>query len=201
MKKRDTIKTDTEPLSEELLRSLRDGEHSAMEYLYHTYWEVVFDTAYKRVRDEEIAQDITQEIFISLWENRERLHIKSSLEAWLKGAVKYKVINYFKSSIVREKYEEDLVQLIGNQAEPSSAESMIMLKELNQQLDHAMLELPEKMRVIFSMSRRQQKSTKEISDELNLSAQTVKNQLSAALKLIRKKLSYTVILIILMLLT
>ena len=201
MKKRDTIKTDTEPLSEELLRSLRDGEHSAMEYLYHTYWEVVFDTAYKRVRDEEIAQDITQEIFISVWENRERLHIKSSLEAWLKGAVKYKVINYFKSSIVREKYEEDLVQLIGNQAEPSSAESMIMLKELNQQLDHAMLELPEKMRVIFFMSRRQQKSTKEISDELNLSAQTVKNQLSAALKLIRKKLSYTVILIILMLLT
>jgi len=201
LKKRDTIKTDTEPLSEELLRSLRDGEHSAMEYLYHTYWEVVFDTAYKRVRDEEIAQDITQEIFISVWENRERLHIKSSLEAWLKGAVKYKVINYFKSSIVREKYEEDLVQLIGNQAEPSSAESMIMLKELNQQLDHAMLELPEKMRVIFSMSRRQQKSTKEISDELNLSAQTVKNQLSAALKLIRKKLSYTVILIILMLLT
>jgi len=201
LKKRDTIKTDTEPLSEELLRSLRDGEHSAMEYLYHTYWEVVFDTAYKRVRDEEIAQDITQEIFISVWENRERLHIKSSLEAWLKGAVKYKVINYFKSSIVREKYEEDLVQLIGNQAEPSSAESMIMLKELNQQLDHAMLELPEKMRVIFFMSRRQQKSTKEISDELNLSAQTVKNQLSAALKLIRKKLSYTVILIILMLLT
>ena len=201
MNKRDTIKTDTEPLSEELLRSLRDGEHSAMEYFYHTYWEVVFDTAYKRVRDEEIAQDITQEIFISVWENRERLHIKSSLEAWLKGAVKYKVINYFKSSIVREKYEEDMVQLIGNQAEPSSAESMIMLKELNQQLDHAMLELPEKMRVIFFMSRRQQKSTKEISDELNLSAQTVKNQLSAALKLIRKKLSYTVILIILMLLT
>jgi len=201
LNKRDTIKTDTEPLSEELLRSLRDGEHSAMEYFYHTYWEVVFDTAYKRVRDEEIAQDITQEIFISVWENRERLHIKSSLEAWLKGAVKYKVINYFKSSIVREKYEEDMVQLIGNQAEPSSAESMIMLKELNQQLDHAMLELPEKMRVIFFMSRRQQKSTKEISDELNLSAQTVKNQLSAALKLIRKKLSYTVILIILMLLT
>ena len=188
-------------MTEELLSSLRDGEHSAMEYLYHTYWEVVFDTAYKRVRDEETAQDITQEIFISVWENRERLHISSSFEAWLKGAVKYKVINYFKSSIVREKYEEDLVQLIGNQAEPSSAESMIMLKELNQQLDHAMLELPEKMRVIFSMSRRQQKSTKEISDELNLSAQTVKNQLSAALKLIRKKLSYTVILIILMLLT
>ena len=188
-------------MSEELLNSLRNGEHSAMEYLYQTYWEVVLDAAYKRVRDEEIAQDITQEIFISIWENRERLYINSSFEAWFKGAVKYKVINYFKSSIVKEKYQEDLVQLMGNHAESSPAESMIMLKELNQQLDHAMLELPEKMRVIFSMSRRQQKSTKEISDELNLSAQTVKNQLSAALKLIRKKLSYTVILVILIVLT
>jgi len=201
LEKRDTIKTDTQPLTEDLLSSLKDGDHSAMEYLYQTYWEVVLDAAYKRVRDEEIAQDITQEIFISVWENREQLHINSSFEAWLKGAVKYKVINYFKSSIVKEKYQEDLVQLMGNQAESSSAESMIMLKELNRQLDHAMLELPEKMRVIFAMSRRQQKSAKEISDELNLSVQTVKNQLSAALKLIRKKLSYTLILVILIGLT
>ena len=188
-------------MSQELLSSLRDGKHSAMEYLYQTYWELVLDTAYKRVRDEEIAQDITQEIFISVWENRERLYINSNFEAWFKGAVKYKVINYFKSNIVKEKYQEDLVQLMGNHMESSPAESMIMLKELNQQLDHAMLELPEKMRVIFSMSRRQQKSPKEISAELNLSVQTVKNQLSAAMKLIRKKLSYTVILIMLIVLT
>lgn len=171
-----------------------------MEYLYQKYWEEVLDNAYKRLRDEEIAQDITQEIFISVWENRERLNIEGSIEAYFKGAVKYKVINYFKSAMVREKHKEDIALLTGNQSS-SSAENMLMLKDLHKQFDDALEELPEKMRVIISMSRKQEKSIQEIAEELNLSAQTVKNQISSALKLIREKLAYTLILIICLLLT
>jgi len=171
-----------------------------MEYLYHNYWEEVLDNAFKRVRDEEIAQDITQEIFISIWEHRERLNIEGSLSAYFKGAVKYKVINYFKSSMVREKHKEDIALLIGDHT-AASAENLLLLKDLNKQFDEALQDLPEKMRVIISMSRKQEKSIQEISAELNLSAQTVKNQISSALKLIREKLAYTLFLIICLLLT
>jgi RNA polymerase sigma-70 factor (family 1) len=171
-----------------------------MEYLYHNYWEEVLDAAYKRLRDEEIAQDITQEIFISIWENRERLNIEGSIGAYFKGAVKYKVINYFKSAMVREKHREDIVLLTANDT-ACSAENLLLLKDLNQQFDEALQDLPEKMRVIISMSRRQDKSIQEISAELNLSAQTVKNQISSALKLLREKLAYTLIFIICLLLT
>lgn len=166
-----------------------------MEYLYHNYWEEVLDNAYKRVRAEEIAQDITQEIFISIWENRERLNIEGSFAAYFKGAVKYKVINYFKSSLVKEKHKADIALLIGTET-AASAENLLLAKELNNQFDEVLLELPEKMRVIISMSRKQEKSIQEISQELNLSAQTVKNQISTALKVIREKLAYTVTLII-----
>ncbi len=197
--KKNITRTDMDPLATDLLISLKNGDHAAMEYLYRMYWEVVLDAAYKRVRDEEIAQDITQEIFISVWENREKLNIDSSLEAWLKGAVRYKVINYIKSAIVKEKYKEDILWLIDDQA-VSPAENMLMLKDLNKQLDMAMMDLPERMRLIFSMSRKQEKSAQEISVELNLSMQTVKNQISAALRLLRKKLSYTLVLIICLLL-
>lgn len=171
-----------------------------MEYLYQNYWEEVLDAAFKRVRDEDIAQDITQEIFISIWENRERLNIEGNIAAYFKGAVKYKVINYFKSSIVREKHKEDIALLTGDYT-AASAENLLLLKDLNKQFDEALLDLPEKMRVIISMSRKQEKSIQEISDELNLSAQTVKNQISSALKLIREKLAYSLILIICLLLT
>jgi RNA polymerase sigma-70 factor (family 1) len=182
-----------------LLASLKNGDHSAMEQLYQEYWEEVLDNAYKRVRDEEVAQDITQEIFISIWENRERLQIEGSLTAYFKGAVKYKVINYFKSSMVKEKHKEDIALLTGSPT-AASAENLLMLKDLNKQFDEALQELPEKMRVIISMSRKQEKSIQEISAELNLSAQTVKNQISSALKLIREKLAYTLIIIICLLL-
>lgn len=169
-----------------------------MEEIYQNYWAGVLESAYKRVRDEEVAQDITQEIFISLWENRERLIIQESLQAYLKGAVKYKVINYFKSAIIKDKYREDLKLLMAEQME-LSAEKKLMLKDLNKEIDNAILHLPEKMRQIFWMSRKQEKTISEISAELDLSAQTVKNQISAALKVLKKKLSYLLLLVMAML--
>ncbi|WP_316833992.1 RNA polymerase sigma-70 factor [Pedobacter nutrimenti] len=182
------------------MTSLKQGDTLAMENIYRNYWETVLDSVYKRVRDEEVAQDITQEIFISLWENRERLVIEGSLGAYLQGAVKYKVINYFKSAIVKEKHQDDLTMLVGEQ-NAASAESQLLLKDLHKEIDEALMELPDKMRLIFSMSRKQEKTIQEISQELNLSAQTVKNQISAALKVVKKRLSYLLILSILILLT
>lgn len=166
-----------------------------MEKIYLNFWEDVLDSAYKRVKDEEIAQDITQEIFISLWENRERLSIEGSLRAYLQGAVKFKVINYFKSSVVKDKHKEDLRLLIGEEME-LSAENKLMIKDLNKEIDVAISALPEKMRQVFLMSRRQEKTIREISDELGLSAQTVKNQISAALKVLKERLSYLLIFIL-----
>ena len=170
-----------------------------MEQIYHNYWETVLDSAYRRVRDEEVAQDITQEIFISLWENRERLTITGTLGAYLQGAVKYKVINYFKSAIVKDQYQEDLALLTADQI-GVSAENSLMLKDLNKEIDDALEYLPEKMRLIFRMSRMQEKTIREISEELNLSAQTVKNQISAALKVLKERLSYILIFALLFLL-
>jgi len=168
-----------------------------MEQIYRNYWEVVLDSAYKRVRDEEIAQDITQEIFISLWENRSRLMIEGSLGAYLQGAVKYKVINYFRSAVIKDKHREDLLLLIGQKME-LSAENKLMLKDLNKEIDEAISGLPEKMRQVFWMSRKQEKTISEISIELGLSVQTVKNQISSALKLLKERLSYLLFLAVLM---
>ncbi|WGQ09551.1 RNA polymerase sigma-70 factor [Pedobacter gandavensis] len=182
----------------ELLSLLQRGEHKAMEDIYRYYWEEVLDAAYKRVRDEEIAQDICQEIFISLWENRENIQLKGSLSAYFMGAVKYRVINYFRSSQVKEKHQEDLRLLMMECAGLSAVQGM-MLKELHQEVEEAIQELPERMRVIFSMSRQEEKTIREISEELDLSAQTVKNQLSSALKVMKKRLSYLLFMTICML--
>ncbi|MBB6273226.1 RNA polymerase sigma-70 factor (ECF subfamily) [Pedobacter cryoconitis] len=173
----------------DLITSLKQGDQTAMEIIYRKHWEHVFDAAYKRIGSEDIAQDITQDIFISLWEKRETLEIRESLAAYLQGSVKYRVINYFRANITKEKYSEDLLSLMGNTSSLNPT-NRLTVKEINQELDQAIAELPERMRQIFSMSRKQEKSNNEISEELNLSIQTVKNQLTAALKIIRKRLAY-----------
>lgn len=170
-----------------------------MENIYQNYWEDVLDSIYKRVKDEEVAQDITQEIFISLWENREKLVIEGNLRAYLQGAVKFRVINYFKSAIVKDRHKEDLQLLIGEEME-LSAENKLIMKDLNKEIDAAISALPEKMRQVFLMSRRQEKTIREISVELDLSAQTVKNQISAALKVLKERVSYLLFLTLLFLL-
>jgi len=160
-----------------------------MEQIYHAHWENVFDAAFKRIGCEDVAQDITQEIFISLWENRENLNIEGQLGAYLYGAVKFRVINHFKSLSIKDGHQAELALLM-NQQRYAAADSNLILHDLNIEVDAAIAQLPEKMRQVISMSRKQEKSIKEISGELNISVQTVKNQITAAMKLLKKNLSY-----------
>ncbi|WP_344849173.1 RNA polymerase sigma-70 factor [Pedobacter jeongneungensis] len=176
-------------MSETLLSSLQCGSHRAMEEIYQVYWEGVFDAALKKTGDEALAQDITQEIFISLWENRKTINLSGSLGAYLHGAVKYKVINYFRSGSIKEQHQPALIALMDEQ-HAAAADDKLILKELHLEVDAAIALLPEKMQQVFSMSRKQEKSIKEIATELDISVQTVKNQISAALKLLKKSLSY-----------
>ncbi|MGQ7855473.1 RNA polymerase sigma-70 factor [Pedobacter sp. WC2501] len=171
-----------------------------MEKIYQFYWGDIFDAALKKTGDEALAQDITQEIFISLWENHKTINLSGSLAAYLHGAVKYKVINYFRSGSIKEQHQTALAALMDEQ-HTAAADDKLILKELHLEVDAAIALLPEKMQLVFSMSRKQEKSIKEIAAELNVSVQTVKNQISAALKLLKKSLSYIMLIAVLIGLT
>ncbi|NII82191.1 RNA polymerase sigma-70 factor [Pedobacter riviphilus] len=187
-------------MSKTLLSSLQCGSHRAMEEIYQVYWEDIFDAALKKTGDEALAQDITQEIFISLWENHKTINLSGSLGAYLHGAVKYKVINYFRSGSIKEQHQTALTALMDEQ-HIAAADDKLILKELHLEVDAAIALLPEKMQLVFSMSRKQEKSIKEIAAELDVSVQTVKNQISAALKLLKKSLSYILLIAVLIGLT
>lgn len=159
-----------------------------MEKIFNLHWEALFDAALKRIGDENIAQDITQEIFISLWENREQIALSGDLVAYLHGAVKFKVINYFRSNSIKKDHRTELTTLMQQQY-ADSADDLLILHDTQQEVEDALMQLPERMRLVVFMSRKQEKSIKEIAAELNISAQTVKNQITAAMKLLKKSLS------------
>lgn len=176
-------------MSELLIASLKRDDSLAMEQIFGIYWEKVFDDAFRKVCNEDVAQDITQEIFISLWENRKSLELTGNLSGYLHGAVKYKVINYFRSNAIKEGHQAEFAVLM-NQQHVSTADEILILRDTSKEVENALQSLPERMRLIISMSRKQDKSIKEIAAELNISAQTVKNQITAAMKLLRENLSY-----------
>jgi RNA polymerase sigma-70 factor (family 1) len=175
--------------------SLKNNDPAAMTELFKSYWEFTFDAAFKKVGDEEVAQDITQEIFISIWENRATLNIEGSLSAYLYGAVKYRVINYFRVQAMLGRHHAELTILMDAQR-VQETDTKLILKDMNSEIEAAFARLPDRMRLVTTMSRRQDKSIKDIAEELGISAQTVKNQITAAMKILKENLTYILLLVL-----
>lgn len=174
--------------NDDLLSALKKGHTKALELMYMEYWETLYDDAFIRTQNEDVAKDIVQEIFISIWEKREHLSIKDSIQGYLHQAVKYRVINFFRNELTAGNHYQEM-QYTSNSRE-SSSDQRLMVKELQGELDEAITNMPGQMRLIFMMSRQEQKSIDEISLELGLSKQTIKNQLSLGVKVLKKHFSY-----------
>lgn len=162
------------------------GNLRAYGELYERYWEPLFETAYWRLYDKDAAKDIVQEVFIYCWQKREQIQINESVAAYLRAAVRFKVLNYLKAESAREKY-----RLLAGRELPvitSSTEESMNSADLEAGYRKALQRLPGKMREIFIDSRDHGLSIQEIAQKRSLSPQTVKNQLSSALKKLREGL-------------
>lgn len=174
------------------MASLKNNDPFAMEQIFHAHWENVFDAAFKKLGDEALAQDITQEIFISLWEKRSKLELTGDLSGYLYGAVKHRIVDYYRSNAIKDDHRNELAFLM-NQKKVNAPDENLIFQDTAREVEAAMQCLPERMRLVISMSRQEDKTVKEIAGELNVSVQTVKNQITAAMKILRENLSYILI--------
>ncbi|AOM78402.1 RNA polymerase sigma-70 factor [Pedobacter steynii] len=172
----------------ELISLLKDSAHDqkAFSEIYSRYVRVLIRFAESKLYTLEDARDVIHDLFTGLWDERSTLEIQESLKSYLFGIAKYKIINKIRKNIVRESYAEKLRTL-----SPAyhSLEEELNAKELRTNVRSKLDQLPQKTRYIYQSSRDEHKSIKEIAEELNLSDQTVKNQISIALNHLRKSLS------------
>jgi len=174
---------------QELFRRLCRGEKDAFDDIYNAYWQKLFLYVVKVIRDKEAAEDIVQEIFISLWSRREEIADQRTLSGYLFTAARFKGINFVQDQLKKGKHEENLISYF-NSRQQHSATDVIEAKELDSLINIELEKLPSKMRQVFMLSRREQLSHKEISDRLQISDKTVKKQISNALKHFRTVLKY-----------
>jgi RNA polymerase sigma-70 factor (ECF subfamily) len=165
-----------------LLKLLKASDDKAFKEIYNRYWRQLYQSTYIKARSHDVAEEIVQNIFVSLWEKRTTSSIEH-LESYLHTAVKYRVINYFKSFLVKEKYLKNLKQQY-SEAEDTSATNLL-LHELNSIIDKAIRELPEKTQVIFNLSRTEHYTVKQISESMHLSEKAVEYHITKSLKQLR----------------
>ncbi|GAE83530.1 RNA polymerase sigma-70 factor [Bacteroides reticulotermitis] len=156
------------------------------EDIYNQYWEKVYLQCASKLNDTEIAKDLTQDIFRSLWERHEELVITISIEHYLAKATKLKVLEYIRNEAVKRRHN----QLLADNSEPitSVTEEELNYKELYERLKFLIGFLPTQCRNVFTLSKIDGLSNKEISSELNISERAVEYHITKAYSFLRKKM-------------
>ncbi|MFT4535906.1 MAG: RNA polymerase sigma-70 factor (ECF subfamily) [Saprospiraceae bacterium] len=166
-----------------ILDNLISKPDVALRSLYSSYYRFVCSVVYKMLGDGSMAEDISQEVFVEVWKRRETLDVNTSLKGYLRMIAVNKTLNHIRSKRMDFEQEEAILQ------EPStdnSTQRVLEAEDLQKAINTAVDGLPERCRIIFGLSRYEEKSYREISAELEISIKTVENQISKALKLVRK---------------
>lgn len=147
------------------------------EYKLHTL-------IYRITKSHTYSQDIMQEVFLKLWENRAAFSGVQNWEAYLYRVTENKLLDFLRKAAHNKKMQRAIFENMNNTASPADEKTII--NQYHSIIQTAIEQLPAQRRAIYELSRKQGFDNKEIAEHLHLSPQTVKNQLSSALKSLRK---------------
>lgn len=167
---------------EELLAALRQGEESAFDALFRTHYAALCRYAMRiNGGEKDEAEDVVQQVFIKIWEQRATLEIK-----WTPKAYFYKMVHNRCLNRIRDaRNRKQKLDLAGAQQPLFEPETPVADEELTKALQRALDKLPPQCRQIFELSRFEALKYREIADQLNLSVKTVEAQMGKALRLMR----------------
>ena len=170
-----------------LIVLLQEGDKLAFEEIYNRYKRPLQAHLYKKINDKDAVQDILQELFIYLWQQREKIQIQDNLGGYLYKAVQNRALNYYHRTQRENSHLVSLAEFINQ--EVCTADFTVLENELNAMINREVAQLPGRMQEAFIMSRNEGKSHKEIAEAFGTSEKTVSNQLSIALGRLRVRLS------------
>lgn len=169
-----------------LIRELKNDSRKAFNAIYAMYAKRLLAYCKQYTKSVEDAEEIVQDVFVRLWNNRGNIRQEETLQSLLFIMSKHSLINAYRSTVNSPVYEDYTNCL----SELSTDDTHYRLEyhEFVSQLKAALKELPETQRKVIELSRFHDLSNKEIAEQLSLSEQTIKNQLSLGLKTLREKL-------------
>jgi RNA polymerase sigma-70 factor (ECF subfamily) len=155
----------------------------AFEILYKKHTVKLLSIAVKKVDDYETAQELVQDVFISLFELRDSLNSKVSVQAYLYIALKNRILNHYRHQSVQKRYEQYMA--LYQPAATENVVSQLQGKELEMQINEEIKKLPLQCRTVFLLSRKEGLPYKEIATQLDISVNTVEQHMRKALRILR----------------
>lgn len=169
---------------------LQEDDQSALNEIFNRFHVKLFRLAVGVLRDEEVAKDVVQDIFVDLWNRRHTSDIQI-LCNYLTRAVKFQTLKHLRNGKVREHH----LKLIQKIQFVNQTEELVNFTELDRFLKMELEQLPPRCKQVFELSRFENLSHKEIAGKLGITSKTVEVQIHKALTVLRRRLDKTLILI------
>jgi RNA polymerase sigma-70 factor (ECF subfamily) len=173
------------------IRDIVKGSGDAFKRLFTAYCGILVHFAHRYVQDVQVAENLVQEVFVKIWGKRERLDPEANIKSYLFTAVKNEALKHLRHAKVVNKNAGDILHIQQDRQQSNGAgspEKNLDDLELAKAVQEAVAELPEKTRLVFSMSKYDQLTYAQIAEILEISIKTVETHMGRALKFLRQKL-------------
>lgn len=176
-------------LEEQYIADLQRGSYKAFDALYSMYARRLYGFIYKLTKSDFETKEITQDVFVKIWLNRENISLTGSFQSYLFTIAKNLAINKFRANINSPIFVDYVNYLNENSLCENNVKESTDYDDFRFKLSQAKRHLNDTQKNIFELSKELGYSNAEVAQKLNLSEQTVKNQLSIILKTLRGQLS------------
>lgn len=170
---------------DQLIVALKVSSREAFAEIYNRYWSLLYRLAYQKLRSRETAEELVQDLFVSIWTKRHQSIIRE-LRPYLLTALRFSIINHIESLRIHERFVIYYESFL-NQTDTDPTDELA-LQDLTDAVERSLQTLPEKSQQVFRMSRFEYMTIPEIASRLDLSEKAVEYHLTRALKAVRENL-------------
>jgi RNA polymerase sigma-70 factor (ECF subfamily) len=169
--------------SKALAQAIKVGNHEAFETFFDAHYDSLFRFLISNNTKREAAKDLIQKAFIYIWENRHRIDPEKSLRAYIFRIAYTRMLNHHRD---HKKFNTD--EPVPDQQTDHTPEDMARANDLEQAIEHAIEQMPEKRGSVFQLCFIEDFTYREAAETLGVTKKTIENHMGLALKDMRKAL-------------
>ncbi|TDQ72249.1 RNA polymerase sigma factor [Sphingobacterium yanglingense] len=166
------------------LHRLRNGDQRAFIYFYDIFKLPIYRKLLKMVRIKHLAEELTQDVFVRIWDKRALIDPEQSFKSYLYRIAQHILYDFYRKVARDERLQDEIRLLVLNEQNPT--DDWLFLKETQNILDQAISSLPEQQRQIYTLCKMKGKSYKEVALELGISVHTISTHMTRASKKIQE---------------
>ncbi len=178
---------DQKQFDHSLVKKISLDDHASFEYLFRTYYADIVRFSTRMVKSQPAAEELVQEVFVRIWENRKSWEIHGTIRSYLYGAARNRAMNYLRQNKLNTSLDE--TDHFSETHSHTTSADLLHAKDLEAAIMKAIALLPERSRLIFLMHREEGLTYPEIASALQISVNTVETQMARALRKLRILLS------------